>query len=328
MTILPRRALGALSLLAAPAIGASGIARAQAAWPERQIRWVIGFPPAGTADILSRLLAERMSQRLGQPIIVENRPGAGATLAASLVAQARGDRHLVMVGNVAHAISPALLPNLTYDAFNDFSHVAIIGALPMVIAVNANFPAQDIQAFLATARAQGNRLALAYGGNATASHLIGIIFQRAARIDLTFVPYRGSGPALVDVIAGTVPAIIETLPAALGHIRAGRLRALAVSSPARSIALPDVPNFAEIGLGEATGVNWFNFFLPAGLPPALTERWAEELRIAIALPEIRQRFLDLGLEGTRVEPAAATDLVRTELARWREVVRANQVQSD
>lgn len=323
MTHLSRRALGALPLLAAPLV-----ARAQAAWPERPIRWVVGFPPAGTADILSRLLAERISQRLGQPITVENRSGAGATLAAAIVAQARGDRHVVMVGNVSHAISPALFPQLAYDAFNDFSHVAILGALPMVIAVNANFPAQDIQAFLAAARAQGNRLALAYGGNATASHLIGIIFQRAARIDLTFVPYRGAGPALVDVIAGTVPAIIETLPAALGHIRAGRLRALAVSSPARSIALPDVPNFAEIGLGEATGVNWFNFFLPAGLPPALTERWAEELRAVIATPEIRQRFLDLGLEGTRIEPAAASELVRSELARWREVVRINQVQPD
>lgn len=320
---LSRRALGALPLLAAP-----GLAGAQAAWPERQIRWVVGFPPAGTADILSRLLAERLAPRLGQPIVVENRAGAGATLAAAQVAQARGDRHMVLVANVAHAISPALFPQITYDAFNDFEHVAILGALPMVIAVNASFAAQDIQGFIAAARAQGNRLALAYGGNATASHLIGIIFQRAARIEPTFVPYRGAGPALTDLIAGNVPAIIETLPAALGHIRAGRLRALAVSSPARSIALPEVPSFAEIGLGEATGVNWFNFLLPAGLPPVLAQRWTEELQAVVALPEIRQRFLDLGLEGTRIEPAAARELVRTELTRWREVVRANQIQSD
>ncbi len=321
MTAISRRALGALPLLASPAL-------AQAAWPERPIRWVVGFPPAGTADILSRLLGERVSQRIGQPVVIENRAGAGATLAAAIVAQARGDRHTVMVANVSHAISPALFANIPYDAFNDFTHVAILGALPMVIAVNANFPAADIQAFLAAARSQGNRLAMAYGGNATASHLIGLTFQRAARIEPTFVPYRGSGPALIDVIAGTVPAIIETLPAAMGHIRAGRIRALAVSSPARSIALPDVPSFAEIGLGEATGVNWFNFFLPAGIPPALAERWLEELRAVIATAEIQQRFADLGLEGTQLDPAAAALLVRTELARWREVVRTNQVQAD
>ena len=321
MNAISRRALGALPLLASPAL-------AQAPWPERPIRWVVGFPPAGTADILSRLLGERVSQRIGQPVVIENRAGAGATLAAAIVAQARGDRHTVMVANVSHAISPALFANIPYDAFNDFTHVAILGALPMVIAVNANFPAADIQAFLAAARSQGNRLAMAYGGNATASHLIGLTFQRAARIEPTFVPYRGSGPALIDVIAGTVPAIIETLPAAMGHIRAGRIRALAVSSPARSIALPDVPSFAEIGLGEATGVNWFNFFLPAGIPPALAERWLEELRAVIATAEIQQRFADLGLEGTQLDPAAAALLVRTELARWREVVRTNQVQAD
>jgi len=321
MNALSRRALGALPLLASPAL-------AQSAWPERPIRWVVGFPPAGTADILSRLLGERVSQRIGQPVVIENRAGAGATLAAAIVAQARGDRHTVMVANVSHAISPALFANIPYDAFNDFTHVAILGALPMVIAVNANFPAADIQAFLAAARSQGNRLAMAYGGNATASHLIGLTFQRAARIEPTFVPYRGSGPALIDVIAGTVPAIIETLPAAMGHIRAGRLRALAVSSPARSIALPDVPSFAEIGLGEATGVNWFNFFLPAGIPLTLAERWLEELRAVIATAEIQQRFADLGLEGTQLDPAAAALLVRTELARWREVVRTNQVQAD
>jgi len=321
MTAISRRALGALPLLASPAL-------AQPAWPERPIRWVVGFPPAGTADILSRLLGERISQRIGQPVVIENRAGAGATLAAAIVAQARGDRHTVMVANVSHAISPALFANIPYDAFNDFTHVAILGALPMVIAVNANFPAADIQAFLAAARSQGNRLAMAYGGNATASHLIGLTFQRAARIEPTFVPYRGSGPALIDVIAGTVPAIIETLPAAMGHIRAGRIRALAVSSPARSIALPDVPTFTEIGLGEATGVNWFNFFLPAGIPPTLAERWLEELRAIIATAEIQQRFADLGLEGTQLDPAAAALLVRTELARWREVVRTNQVQAD
>ncbi|MBX9751126.1 MAG: tripartite tricarboxylate transporter substrate binding protein [Roseococcus sp.] len=323
--ILPRRT--ALPALAA-ALAIPGGAMAQPVWPERQIRWIIGFPPAGTADILSRILGERISQQIGQPVVVENRAGAGSTIAANLVAQARGDRHMVLLNNVSHAMSPALFPNVGYDPFADFNHIAILGALPMVIAVNPAFPAQDIQAFLAAARSQGNRLALAYGGNATASHLVGISFMRAARIEPTFVPYRGAGPALTDVLAGNVPAIIETLPAAIGHIRAGRLRALAVSSPARSVALPDLPNFAELGLGEATAVNWFNFFLPTGLPPLLQERWLAELRTAIATPEVRRRFQELGLEGTQLEPAAAAALVRAEVARWRDVVRTNNIQPD
>ena len=327
MPPISRRSLAALPLLPAVAQAQAPV-QALPVWPERPIRWVVGFPPAGTADILSRVLGERIAVRIGQPIVVENRAGAGATLAAAITAQSRGDRHMVMVNNVSHAISPALFPNLTYDAYADFTHVGILGSLPMVIAVNPAFPAQDIQAFLSAARSQGSRLTIAYGGNATASHLVGISFQRAAGIEPTFVPYRGAGPALTDVIAGNVAAIIETLPAAMGHIRSGRLRALAVSSPTRSVVLPDVPNVAELGLGEAMAVNWFNFFLPAGAPAALTERWLVELRTVIATPEIQRRFADLGLEGTDLEPAAAGKLVRDELARWRTVVRANDVKAD
>ncbi len=304
-------------------------ATAQPAWPERQIRWVVPFPPAGTADILSRILSERIAPRLGQPVVVENRAGAGGTLAATIVAQARGDAHTVMVSNFApHGVSPSLFANLTYDAVADFTHLAMLGALPMVIAVNPALPAANIQEFLALARARGNALSMAYGGNGTASHLIGLTFHRAANIAPTFVPYRGAGPALVDVLAGTVNCIIETLPAAIGHIRAGRLRALAVSSAARSAALPEVPNFAEIGLGAATGVNWFGFCGPAGMPAAVQVRWLDELRAALAIPEVQARLTEMGVEGTSLDPAATSGFVRAEVARWREVVRANNVTAD
>jgi len=328
MTAITRRG-AALAAAALHVAAAARAAKAQAGWPERPIRWVVPFPPAGTADILSRLLSERVAARIGQPVVVENRGGAGGTLAAAILAQSRGDQHTVMVTNFApHGVSPHLFPNLPYDAERDFTHLAILGALPMVVAVNPAFPAADIQAFLAAARAQGNRLAIACGGNGTASHLIGLSLLREARIESTFVPYRGAGPALVDVLAGTVPAIIETLPAAIGHIRAGRLRPLAVSSARRSAALPDVPTFAEIGLGAATGVNWFGFALPAGVPGWLPERWLAELRAALAVPEVAQRLGEMGVEGTSLDPVATTAFVASELARWREVVRANGVTAD
>lgn len=319
----------ALAAAALHLAGTARAARAQPGWPERPIRWIVPFPPAGTADILSRILSERVAQRLGQPVVVENRGGAGGTLAAAIVAQARGDLHTAMVTNFApHGVSPHLFPNLPYDAERDFSHLAILGALPMVVAVNPAFPAADIGAFLAASRERGNRLAIAYGGNGTASHLIGLSLLREARIEPTFVPYRGAGPALVDVLAGTVPAIIETLPAAIGHIRAGRLRPLVVSSARRSAALPDVPTFAEIGFGAATGVNWFGFALPAGVPAWLSERWLAELRAALAVPEVAARLAEMGVEGTSLDPAATTAFVRAEVARWGAVVRANGVTAD
>lgn len=318
---MPRRAL-----LAAGLTAAAGFAHAQAAWPERSIRWVVPFPPAGTADILSRLLAERIAARLGQPVVVDNRAGAGGTVAANLLAQARGDQYMVMVSNFApHAASPTLFPNVTYDAQRDFTHLGLLGALPMVLAVNPSFPAQDAQALLAMARAQGSAFTLGYGGTGTASHLIGLALQRAAGLDATLVGYRGSAQLHVDVIAGNVPVMFDTLSAAIGHIRAGRMRALAVSSPERSAALPAVPCFPELGLAEAVGMNWFGFCATTGLPPAIGERWVTELRAVLALPEVTERLASLGVEGTNMDPAMMTALVGREVVRWREVIRANNV---
>ncbi len=301
-------------------------ARAQAAWPERPIRWIVPFPPAGTADILSRLLAEHISRSLGQPVAAENRAGAGGTLAANLLFQGRGDTHLVMVSNFApHGVSPTLFPNVAYDAEKDFIHLGLLGALPMVLAVHPGFAAQDAAALLAAGRAQGSALTMGYGGNGTASHLIGLSLHRATGMAPTFVPYRGSGPLLNDVMAGTVPVMIDTLSAAIGHIRAGRIKALAVSAPTRSPALPDVPTFSEIGAGEATGMNWFGFCAPAGLPAPIAARWVTELRTALAIPAVSERLASLGVEGTNIDPAAMTALVGREVARWREVIRANNV---
>ncbi len=324
-----RRLLGALPAvtlagLAAPAL--TQAARAQAAWPERQIRWVVPFPPAGTADILSRLLAERLAPRLGQPILVENRTGAGGTLAAKLLVQARGDQHLVMASNFApHGASPTLFPNAGYDAQRDFTHIALLGTLPMVLAVTPAHPAQDAKALLAEARAKGPDLTLGYGGTGTASHLIGLSLLRAADIAPTLVPYRGSAQLHIDVIAGTVPVMLDTLSAAMGHIRAGRLRPLAVSGAQRSRALPEIPTFAELGYPDATGMNWFGFCAPAGIPAPLAERWAAELRTVLAMPEVTERLAGLGVEGTKVDPVMMTELVGREVARWREVIRANNV---
>ncbi|WP_270935625.1 Bug family tripartite tricarboxylate transporter substrate binding protein [Falsiroseomonas oryzae] len=321
---LTRRALGGLALASAALP-----ARAQPAWPERPIRWIIPFPPAGTADILSRLLAERLGPRLGQPVVAENRAGAGGTLAADIVAKARGDAHTVMMSNFApHGTSPTLFPNVPYDAVADFTHLGLFGALPMVVAVSPNHPARTLEELLAAARARAGAVGMAYGGNGTASHLIGVQFQKVARVEFTFVPYRGAGPALTDVLAGVVPSIIETLPAAIGHIRAGRLRPLAVSGAARSPALPEVPHFGELGLAAAQGVNWFGFCGPAGLAQPIAARWVAEIRTVLETPDMRERMGQMGFEGTNMDPAFMTAFVGQEVARWRAVIRENNVQAD
>lgn len=326
MTRLPRRtlALAGAAALATPALATQALA--QGNWPERPIRWVVPFPPAGTADILARLLGEHVSRGLGQPIAPENRAGAGGTLAANILFQGRGDTHLVMVSNFApHGVSPTLFPGVAYDAQRDFTHLGLLGALPMVLAAHPSFPAADAAALLAVGRQQGAALTMGYGGNGTASHLIGLSLHRAAGMSPTFVPYRGSGPLLNDVMAGTVPVMIDTLSAAIGHIRAGRIKALAVSGPSRSPALPDTPTFTEIGVGEATGMNWFGFCAPAGLPEPIAARWVRELRAVLALPAVTERLASLGVEGTNMDPAFMTEFVGTEVARWREVIRANNV---
>lgn len=312
--------------LAAPFAALAAPARAQAAWPERSIRWVVPFPPAGTADILSRLLAERLAARLGQTIVIDNRTGAGGTLAAAIVAQARGDSYTVMASNFApHAASPSLFPNVSYDAQRDFTHIALLGALPMVLAVTPSHPARDAATLLAQGRAQGSAMTMGYGGTGTASHLIGLALLRATGMAPTLISYRGSAQLHVDVMAGTVPVMIDTLSAAMGHIRAGRLRALAVSSPQRTPSLPDIPTFAELGHADATGMNWFGFCAAPGIPAPVTARWVTELTAVLAMPEVTERLAGLGVEGTRVDPAMMTAMVGSEVTRWREVIRANNV---
>ena len=321
----PRRLalLATATLLAAPAL------RAQTAWPERPVRWIVNFPPGGAADTLSRILVERIGTRLGQPVVVENRPGAGGMVGSDLVAKARGDAHIVIMSNAAsHGIGPVLYPNVPYDPLGDFTHIALVGSFASVLAVNANFPATTLAEFVAAARARPGALSYGSGGNGTMNHLVGALFARAAGVELQHVPYRGSAPALTDVTGGQIPAIMESLPIALPHLRAGRLRALATSEATRAASLPDVPTFAESGFPAAQSTNWFGFSAAAGIPPAIAERWREEIAAALATPQVRERFAQIGVAPGTLGPAEYTAMIRTELDRWREVIRAAGIRPD
>lgn len=313
--MLSRRAL-----LASPAI-------AQSNWPERPIRWIVNFPPGGAADTLSRILAQTLGTRLGQPVVVENRPGAGGALGADLLAKAPGDRHLVMMSSAAsHGIGPVLYPHTPYDALADFTHIRLVGSFPSVLAVNADLAARDVASFIALARA--GPMTYGSGGNGTLNHLLGQVLARAAGVELTHVPYRGSAPALTDVISGTLPAIMESLPIALPHLRAGRLRALATSEMARPPTLPDVPTFSEAGFAAATASNWFGFSLPRAVAPDIVSKWDQEIGWALREPGVIERFAAIAVLPGRMGPPEYTALIRAELDRWRIVVREGQIAPD
>lgn len=322
----PRRAL-MLAALLTPALAPPALA--QPHWPDRPIRWIVNFPPGGSADTLSRILAQAMGNRLGQPIIVENRPGAGGALGADILAKARGDAHLVMMSSAAsHGIGPVLYRNTPYDPLGDFIHVRLVGSFASVLAVNADVQARDVAEFLALMRARPGAYNYGSGGNGTLNHLLGQVFSRAAGVEFTHVPYRGSAPALTDTIAGNIPSIMESLPIALPHLRAGRLRALATSEAQRTPVLPDVATFTEQGFPAATATNWFGFSLPAGVAPEIVARWDSELAALLADPAVTERFAAIGVRPGRLGPAEYTGLVRGELERWRAVIQAGNITPD
>lgn len=321
---LHRRAMlfGATSVLAAPAL-------AQTGWPDRPIRWIVNFPPGGAADTLSRILAGSIGNRLGQPVVVENRPGAGGALGADILAKAPGDRHLVMVSSAAsHGIGPVLYRNTPYDALRDFTHIRLVGTFPSVLAVNLDFPARTVAEFVEQVKARPGQVTYGSGGNGTLNHLIGQLLARAAGVEIVHVPYRGSAAALTDTISGQIPAIMESLPIALPHLRGGRLRPLATSEERRPASLPDVPTFIEAGFPAAAATNWFGFSAPAGVPAEIIARWNTEIGTALADPGVIERFAGIGVVPGTMGPEQYTALIRGELDRWREVIRTGNIVAD
>jgi tripartite-type tricarboxylate transporter receptor subunit TctC len=320
---LHRRHLLALPLaLASPAY-------AQGTWPDRPIRWIVNFPPGGAADILSRILAEHIGNRLGQPVVVENRPGAGGMVGADLVAKAQGDAHVVTMSNAAsHGIGPVLYTKVPYNPLTDFNHLALVGTFPSVLVVNPGVPAQNLAEFIALSKGRPGGLAYGTGGNGTMNHLIGVLLARAAGIELTHVPYRGSAPALVDAIGGQIPAVMESLPTALPHLRANRLRALGTSEATRDATLPEVQSFTEAGFPAVQSTNWFGFSTAAGIPAPVVARWQATISEALADPNVRERFAGIGVVPGRMGPEEYTTFIAAELARWGDVIKSAGVKAE
>lgn len=304
------------------------IARADAAWPAQPIRLIVPFAPGGTTDLAARLVGQGLSARLGQPLIVENKPGAGATLGSAQVAQAVPDGLTLVVSNIAsHGIAPSLYRELRYDALRDFTHVALLIETPSVFVAHPRFPPEDLGGVVRRSREQPQGIDIASSGAGSSNHLLIVQFGQVTGARVNHVPYRGAGPAMTDVIADVVPVMSDSLPSASGHLRGGAVRGLAVATAARHPGFPALPTFREQGV-DLVSNSWFGVSGPAGLPPAVTERLNREINAVLAEPATQRRFAELGGLISPLSPAAYAEFIAREVARWAPVVQASGARVD
>lgn len=321
-------ALAALAVILATASLFAGAARAQS-WPGKPVRIIAPFAPGGTADTLGRLVAQKLTESFKQNFVVENRPGAGGVIGSELVAKASPDGYTLVVSGVAsHCIAPALSKSFPFDPVRDFTHIALFGGPPGVLVVNPGLPARDLKGFIALARSQPGKLSYGSPGNGTQGHLIAEHFKQITGIDMVHVPYKGASLAVADLIAGHLLVTSTTLTTAATQIKAGKARALAVSSSSRVPDFPDVPTFAELGYPNLTASIWFSLSGPSGIPPEIVNRLNAEVRRALRLPDVRERLRPEGIEPGDLDPQAFTTFVAAELKRWEPVVRASGARTD
>lgn len=325
-----RHALMGVVALGAAATTCTGAAQAQgaAAWPTRPIRFIVPFSAGGTTDLLARILAEPLSARLGQPVVVENRAGAGGNIGADVVAKST-DGHTILMATIGTAaINYALYRNTMPYKAADLAAVTNMAVVPNVFISSAQFEAKTLQDVVALAKRRRDGLTIGSSGNGSSLHLTGELLKQATGINLIHVPFRGSGPMLIDVIAGRVDLAVDNLPSSLGHIRDGRLRALAVTSEQRSPALPDVPTTREAGFPSVEAVAWFGIQVPASTPPTVIERLATEIQAVVRDPAVRPKIEDQGAEPVGDTPAQFQAFIDREITRWAEVIRKGDVTVD
>ncbi|ARP76845.1 tripartite tricarboxylate transporter family receptor [Bordetella bronchiseptica CA90 BB1334] len=326
---LPRRA-ALCSMLALCAGFALQPVAAQNAYPDRPIRMIVPYPPGGATDVIGRVLAKEMSGALGQSVVVENRAGAAGNIGADVVAKATPDGYTILMGAMtSHAINAELYQGrVSYDIEKSFAPVAIVGTVPLVFVVNPSVPADSLQSLIALARSKPGYLTMASAGNGSPQHLAGEMFKRVAGVDLLHVPYKGSGPAMTDLMGGQVLSMIETVPAAQGNVKGGKLRALAVASAQRVESLPDVPTTAEAGLPNFQVSSMFGIAAPAGTPAPVVERLNAVLKEALAKPEVQTALLNQGAISTWTTPADAAARISAERKQWAGVIAEAGVKAE
>lgn len=314
----------ALQLAALALASVAGAAHAQA-WPSKPVSLVVPFPAGGTTDVLARALAERLSPAIGQPVIVENKPGAGATIGADYVAKAKADGHTLLIGAVHHTIASSVYKKLPYDFQKGFEPVTVIAMVPNVLVVNARTPAKNVNELVALIKAKPAEASYGSNGNGTAQHLIGTQFQQQTGTRLQHIPYKGSGPLATDLLGGQILMSFDTITPVLPHIKAGKLRPLAVTTAKRSPALPDVPTLQEAGLKDFDIGTWFGVLAPVGTPKPVLDRLSAEATKIIQSPDFKKRMDDIGAQPVGNSPAEMAAQIRSETDKFSLLVKAGNV---
>ena len=304
-------------------------ALAQQPYPSKPVHLYVPFPPGGAVDIVARTIGDELGKRWGQSIVVENRPGAGGTIAAAAAAKAAPDGYTIILVASGHALQPFLYPDLPYDPVRDFTPISLVGSSPNMLLVRADSPYKSVADVIAAARAKPGALSYGFAGNGTSPHLAGELLKYMAKVDITPVPYKGGAPVINDLLGGHIPLSFNNIPESIGQVRAGTLRPLGVTTAARSPVLPDVPAIADTaGLaGYDTGV-WWGFLAPAGLAPEIQAKLAKDCAEAVRTPAVSERLLAVGATPIGSTPQEFENLIKSDNAKWEPVIKAAGIKGE
>jgi tripartite-type tricarboxylate transporter receptor subunit TctC len=315
----------AVALAAAPCIAQTPAS----SWPNKPIRYIVNFAPGGTTDILARTIGERLGAALGQPIVVENKPGQGGSIGAAELARAAPDGYTIGAGTISsHAINATLYDKLSYDPLTSFAPITLYATQPNVLLVHPSVPAKNVRELIALLKASPNKYSFGSAGNGTSQHLSGELFKAMAGVNMQHIPYRGSGQMMPELLGGTLLVAFDNIATAIPHVNAGKLRALAVTSVTRSVVAPDVPTMAESGLAGYDISSWQAVFAPAGTPAPIVERLYTEIARILKTPDIQKRLSDLGLNVSEMTPAQLTALIKTDVPRLGKIVKETGARAD
>lgn len=297
-------------------------------WPNKPIQLVIPYPPGGSADLLARPLAIQLQQQLGQSVVLEYKPGAGGTLASQYVARAKPDGYTVLMVLAAHAINDSLYPKLPYDTRKDFAPVSLVANLPMIIVASNKLPARNVQDLVHAAKAAPGTLTFGSAGNGNTGHLAGELFSSTAGVRMTHVPYKGSSGVVNAMLAGDIDLTFDSISTSMPHIRSGKLRALGVTSPARSALAPEVPTVQEQGFKDFDVTGWYAIVAPTGIQPEITQRLSTEIATALRQPQLRMQLAAGGYEPVGSSPEELKTHIDREITRWAAVVKSTGARVD
>jgi len=315
-------------LIAATTLWA-GMALAQSgSYPNKPIKFIVPYPPGGGTDVIARIVQEPLSSNLGQQVIIENRGGAGGSIGSEAAARSPADGYTVLFTLSSHTINPAIYPKLSFNTEKDFLPVVTIASLPQILVANPDFPAKNVKDVIDMAKAKPGTIAYASVGNGSPGHLAGAMMAGAANVKMTHIPYRGGGPAVTDVMGGQVPLLWVSIPAAANFVKAGKLKALAVSTTKRSAVFPYEPTMIESGFKDFEVDSWYAMFVPANTPKAAVDRLNAAANKVLTTPEVKEKLLNQGAEAVGGSPEALGRVVKAELVKWDKVVKENGIKAE